>query len=85
MQEDIKILEEYLKCIEKSPEEILKSDEIIKFIEWKEIQAIKHLIKAYKDIEADLYSANCIISEQIDIINNSVDKDKIKEIKKNVN
>lgn len=32
-------------------------------------------------LEADLYSANSIINEQIDIINNSVSKDKVKELK----
>ena len=51
MEEDIKILEEYLKHIEKDPEKILKSDEIIKFIEWREIQALKKLVQAYKQDE----------------------------------
>lgn len=72
MQEDIKILEELRK-------------ELGLFADGNKIkqgQSIEHLIKAYKEKEADLYSANSIINEQIDVINNSVDKDKIKEIKK---
>ena len=44
----------------------------------------KSLTKIDK-LEADLYSANSIISEQIDIINNSVSKDKIKEKIKELN
>ena len=75
MQEDIKILEE---MVEKSRD--LREEDFYKLITIKQIQAISSFIKAYKDIETDLYSANCIINEQIDIINNSVDKDKIKEI-----
>lgn len=32
-----------------------------------------------KELESDLYSANCIISEQIDIIRDSIPKSKVKE------
>lgn len=75
MQEDIKILENAIKKIENDKDiGFFVTEEDFKFY-----NAVKHLLKAYKEKEADLYSANSIISEQIDIINNSVSKDKIKE------
>ena len=81
MQEDIKIIENSIKEIEDNKD--------IGFFETKEdlkfYNAVKHLLKAYKEKEADLYSANSIINEQIDIINNSVSKDKIKEKIKELN
>ena len=52
MEEDIKILENYLHTLKKfSGEEIIKSDEIIKFIEYKEIKAIENLIKGCRELE----------------------------------
>lgn len=79
MEEDIKIIENSIKEVEDNKD--------IGFFETKEdlkfYNAVKHLLKAYKKKEADLYSANSIISEKIDIIKNSVSKDKIKEILNN--
>lgn len=48
---DIEILEEYIKTLKLTPEELLKSDETIKFIGYKEIQAIENLIQRNKDLE----------------------------------
>lgn len=48
---NIEILEEYLKNLKLTPEELLKSDEIIKFIEYKEIQAIENLIQENKELK----------------------------------
>ena len=48
INEDIKILEEYLFHLKKFGGlglEIIKSGEIIKFIDYKQIQAIENLIK----------------------------------------
>lgn len=76
MEEDIKIIENSIKEVEDNKDiGFFKTKEDLKFY-----NAVKHLLKVYKEKEADLYSANSIISEQIDIINNSVSKDKIKEI-----
>lgn len=81
MEEDIKILENYLKNSAYKK----KHSEFFKNCGWEIVdleipQALEHLIKAYKKKEADLYSADSIINEQIDIIKNSVSKDKIKEL-----
>ena len=64
MEEPIEILEQYIYNLEKNGgTDIIKSDEILKFIEYREIQAIKVLIKDYKtqqdiikDLEDDLMS-----------------------------
>lgn len=38
---------------------------------------VKKLISTVKELESNLYSANCIISEQIDIIRDSIPKSKV--------
>lgn len=53
INEDIKILEEYLFHLKKFGGlglEIIKSGEIIKFIDYKQIQAIENLIKRIQKI-----------------------------------
>ena len=76
MEEDIKIIEDSIKEVEDNKDiGFFETEEDLKFY-----NAVKHLLKAYKEKEADLYSANSIISEQIDIINNSVSIDKVKEL-----
>lgn len=81
MEEDIKIIEDSIKEVEDNKDiGFFETEEDLKFY-----NAVKYLLKAYKEKEADLYSANSIISEQIDIINNSVSKDKIKEKIKELN
>lgn len=49
IEEDIKIIEKYLSHFKKvcSPE-MLKKDEIIKVIQYKEIQALQHILSDYK-------------------------------------
>lgn len=49
IEEDIKIIEKYLSHFKKvcSPE-MLKKDEIIKVIQYKEIQALQHILADYK-------------------------------------
>ena len=42
--------------------------------------ALKKLLDGYKEKEADLYAANQIVSEQIDIIKDSVPKEDIREM-----
>ena len=50
-EEDIKIIEKYLSHFKKvcSPE-MLKKDEIIKVIQYKEIQALQHILSNYKRV-----------------------------------
>lgn len=49
IEEDIKIIEKYLSHFKKvcSPE-MLKKDEIIKVIQYKEIQVLQHILSDYK-------------------------------------
>lgn len=51
IEEDIKIIEKYLSHFKKvcSPE-MLKKDEIIKVIQYKEIQALQHILSNYKKV-----------------------------------
>ena len=51
IEEDIKIIEKYLLHFKKvcSPE-MLKKDEIIKVIQYKEIQALQHILTDYKRV-----------------------------------
>lgn len=51
IEEDIKIIEKYLSHFKKvcSPE-MLKKDEIIKVIQYKEIQALQHILADYKKV-----------------------------------
>lgn len=51
MGKDIEILEDYIKTLKLTPEELLKNNEIIKLIEYKEIQAIENLINRVKELE----------------------------------
>ena len=60
MEEDIKILEEYIKDLKLTPEELLKSNEVIKFIEYKEIKAIENLIARYKELDKIVKTYNTI-------------------------
>ena len=50
-EKDIELLEDYIKSLKLTPEELLKNNEIIKFIEYKEIQAIENLINRVKELE----------------------------------
>ena len=54
IEEDIKIIEKYLSHFKKvcSPE-MLKKDEIIKVIQYKEIQALQHILSNYKKVLKD--------------------------------
>ena len=54
IEEDIKIIEKYLSHFKKvcSPE-MLKKDEIIKVIQYKEIQALQHILTNYKRVLKD--------------------------------
>lgn len=53
MKEDIEILEAYLKELNLPElEELLAKDEIIKMIDYKEIQAIENLLTRYKDLDS---------------------------------
>lgn len=51
IEEDIKIIEKYLSHFKKvcSPE-MLKKNEIIKVIQYKEIQALQHILSNYKKV-----------------------------------
>ena len=53
--EDIKIVEDYLLNFDKiGGTEIIKSDEIIKLIEYKEIKAIENLLSRLKTAESEI-------------------------------
>ena len=51
MAEDIKILKEWIEISIGNAPEWVKSDEIIKIIDYKQIQAIENLIKGYRELE----------------------------------
>lgn len=48
---DIEVLEEYLKSLEFMGDTMIKSSEIVKLIEYKEIKAIERLLNRIKDLE----------------------------------
>ena len=80
---NIEILEEYLKKLKLTPEELLKSDETIIFIEYKEIQAIENLIQENKKLLTELQENMCIkdIFKPLYIPKSKV-KEKIEELEK---
>ena len=95
-EEDIKIIEKYLSHFKKvcSPE-MLKKDEIIKVIQYKEIQALQHILSNYKRVlkennrleEQVEYDKTHIYTPQtieLNFISKSKIKDKIEEIDKKV-
>ena len=55
MGEDIKILEEYLLTLEKmgGMEMLKRGDILIRYVKYKEIQAIENLIKEFKKIKIE--------------------------------
>ena len=69
IEEDIKIIEEYLLHYEKvcSPE-MLKKDEIIKVIQYKEIQALQHILTDYKRVLKENEELENITDRMIDYI-----------------
>ena len=89
MEEDIKILEEWIEITIGNRPEWVKSDEILKIIDYKQIQALENLIKGYKtqediikDLENDIIAvfkkgiADCNSWWKIKI------KEKIEELEK---
>lgn len=77
IEEDIKVLEKYLfELTRKTPEEIIANDDILKFIEYREIEAIRNLLLRYKLILEE--------NEQLKISNKEIDKEccrlEVKEI-----
>lgn len=78
IEEDIKIIEKYLSHFKKvcSPE-MLKKDEIIKVIQYKEIQALQHILTNYKRVLKDnklRYKTIELMAEYIESKNLLVDK-----------
>ena len=78
IEEDIKIIEKYLSHFKKvcSPE-MLKKNEIIKVIQYKEIQALQHILSDYKRVLKDNKSRDKTIelmAEYIESKNLLVDK-----------
>lgn len=69
IEEDIKIIEKYLSHFKKvcSPE-MLKKDEIIKVIQYKEIQALQHILSNYKRALKENEELENIIDKMIDYI-----------------
>lgn len=82
MEEEIILLQDFINGkIQQDKLENYKGGYKLGFFYTKDLQkAIENLIARNKELESDLYEANQIISEQIDIIANSVSKDEIKEI-----
>ena len=90
--EDIKVLEKYLfELTRKTPEEIIASDDILKFIEYREIEAIKHLLSDYKrvlkeneELRAKWDKDTHILQNELDLtnadkINNYIPIQKLKD------
>lgn len=76
MDEHIKMLEEMkTNCIKGMMKGAIYTDEKAE----KKALAIDSIINGYKEKDADLYSANMIISDQIDIIRDLERKIKIKD------
>lgn len=69
IEEDIKIIEKYLSHFKKvcSPE-MLKKDEIIKVIQYKEIQALQHILSNYKKVLKENEKLENITDKMIDYI-----------------
>lgn len=88
IEEDIKIIEKYLSHFKKvcSPE-MLKKDEIIKVIQYKEIQALQHILTDYKRVlkenrESKSNIVPVLINNKMYFIDNELYKELLKEIKK---
>ena len=86
MEEDIKILEEWIEISIGNAPEWVKSDEILKLIDYKQIKAIENLIKGYREKEeSDKYlydayqDAGKKMFEYAEQLEDSVPKSKIKE------
>lgn len=75
IEEDIKIIEKYLSHFKKvcSPE-MLKKDEIIKVIQYKEIQALQHILTNYKRVLKENKTYKKQYFGLIDKIENKIDK-----------
>ena len=58
-----------------------KHNNINKLVDNDELYSEDIFLDEKKELEADLYEANNIISDQIDLLRNSVSKDKIREYK----
>ena len=73
MEEDIKILEDYIKLIKKGYcfdcNELCNIYTTPAFPSGVVALSIENLIKGYREKEADLYAANQTISDQLSIIN----------------
>ena len=67
MEEDIKILEEYIENLFKyGDRELLEKENIVKCIEYKEIQAIENLLKRYKELEEEVESQDKTIDKLVE-------------------
>lgn len=80
----MKILKEWIEISIGNAPEWVKSDEIIKIIDYKQIQAIENLIKGYRELEAKLnqllkYEDDLRIKERAFCKENHIPKSKIKE------
>lgn len=85
MEEDINILEDWIEISIGNAPEWVKSDEIIKIIDYKQIQAIENLIKGYREKEEsekylyDAYQdAGKKMFEYAEQLEDSIPKSKIK-------
>ena len=88
MEEDIKILEEYLLTLEKmgGMEMLKRGDVLISYVKYKNIQAIENLIKGYREKEEsekylyDAYQdAGKKMFEYLEQLEDSIPKSKVKE------
>lgn len=68
MEEDFKILEKFLKGIQFNElEELMKSDEVIKFIDYKELKAIENLLTRYKELQIRNDELNKAIGKEYEL------------------
>ena len=87
MEEDIKVLEEYLEELQFAElKEIVAKKDICKVIEYEQLQAIENLIGRNKELEEKKKRQSIAIIEYQDLLENSIPKskvrDKIEEIKR---
>ena len=83
INEYIKILEEWIEITVGNAPEWAKSDEILKIIDYKQIQSIENLIKGYKELEERTISLTnllCINDSDENYIPKSKIKEKIEEL-----
>ena len=83
MEEDIKILEEYLLTLEKMGgiEMLKRGDVLISYVKYKNIQAIENLIKGYRELEKRTISLTNLLCIN-DSDENYIPKSKVKELHK---